>query len=189
MMFRFMSRNVLWLTVVMPCAGTHGNEPGPTYKQLLQQAPALRAETGVSPAAEEVFLFHDRSDWQGKARILAITWFYRGQHSALQYFLNEDGYLRDWRQILKNSQRDVQASDERSLRAAELKSVKSLIADLPESKTEPPIELTVLVSFQSGDKWRTETYDAAALPDEFEKVMYIIGERFETKDRHKKKTD
>jgi hypothetical protein len=33
---------------------------------------------------------------------------------------------------------------------------------------------------QSGDKWRTETYDAAALPDEFEKVMLIIGERLET---------
>ena len=34
---------------------------------------------------------------------------------------------------------------------------------------------------------RTATYDAAAQPDEFEKVMLIIGERFATKERHKKK--
>ena len=58
---------------------------------------------------------------------------------------------------------------------------------MPESKAEPPIERTVLVSFQSDDKWRTETYDAAELPKEFENLMLIIGERAETKDRHKKK--
>jgi hypothetical protein len=46
---------------------------------------------------------------------------------------------------------------------------------------------TVLVGFQSGDKWRTETYNGAKLPDEFEKAMLILGERSETIDRHKKK--
>jgi hypothetical protein len=45
---------------------------------------------------------------------------------------------------------------------------------------------TVHVSFESDDKWRTETYDAADLPAEFEKIMLIIGERFETKDCLKK---
>jgi len=178
-------RPLLFLPLLVATAAL-GADEGPTFKELLRQAPATRAETGIIPAAAEVFLFHDKSEWQGKARTLAITWFYLGQQSALQYFVNEDGYVRDWRQILKYSQRDVQAVDERSLEKTDLDSLKSLLGKLPQSKAEPPIERTVLVSFQSGDKWRTETYDAANLPEEFEKVMAIIGERFETRERLKK---
>ena len=47
----------------------------------------------------------------------------------------------------------------------------------------PPISRTVHVSFQDAKQWRTETYDATALPEKLEQILVILGERFETKNR------
>ena len=39
------------------------------------------------------------------------------------------------------------------------------------------------VSFKAEEDWKTVTYDAEELPREFESVLLILGERFETANR------
>ena len=57
--------------------------------------------------------------------------------------------------------------------------------DEVDGKKVEQVERTVYVSFLVGKDWRTVSYDSAELPKEFERVMLLIGERFETKKRLK----
>jgi hypothetical protein len=117
--------------------------------------------------------------------ILIISWF-RSKHgsSASLYYVSARGAFFNGHDVYDWA---LQASSETTLPANDLKRLTELLPKLPESKAEPPIERTVLVSFHDGNKWRTETYDEATLPDQFEAVMKVIGERRETLERHKKK--
>src|SRR5262249_7299878 len=115
-------------------------------------------------------------------RLLVISWW-KDRIMVLQYTVTDDGAYES----VRDTPRAKQANRRKTIDEEELKRLIDLLPALPESTAEPPIQETVLVSFQSGKKWRTETYDTANLPDKLEKAMLIIGERGETKDRPKKK--
>ena len=96
--------------------------------------------------------------------------------------MSEAGYVCDVRDVYNWA---LQASNRKQLEEEPLKTLHQLIPVLPKSTTEPPIGRTVYVSFKDKNCWRTETYDAEKLPGEFESVLQILGERFETRDRKK----
>lgn len=179
-MFHFTIRDLLWLTMLLPFSVLSAQEPAPTLKYLLKQEPDKRLES--SAAAVRYYLNFHAEPQPGIPRpILVISWFPGDGKTALRYRVIENGNIEDVRDVFN---RTTQAWHQRVLPRLDLRQLKELLPTLPASTAEPPIGRTVLVSFQSRDKWRTETYDAAKLPDELEKVLLIIGERFETKNRH-----
>jgi hypothetical protein len=180
-MFRFTFRDLLWLMMVTGIVNRIASqEPGPSLKELLRQDPDKRLE---SPAAAIRYYlsFHGQPPADIPQPIAVISWFRDDGRTALRYRVIENGSSEDVRDVFN---RAVQAWHQKVLRRTDLKQLSQLLPTLPASTAEPPIERTVHVSFRSGVEWRTETYDAAKLPDEFEKVLLIIGERFETKGRH-----
>jgi hypothetical protein len=194
-MLRFTIRDVLWLTLIVAAvAPIVADEREPTLKELLRRATERAKAPSNSFNGDFDFLpfcvseqmrYHGGPRWEHYRHILVISWF--GSKSAILYTVTDEGEVEDFNTCFalisgrrfRGELRDV--SDE------DMKRLKLLSQALPESKAEPPISRTVVVSFQSAEKWRTETYDASALPDEFENILRIIGERWETKARHKKK--
>ena len=187
-MFRFTIRDVLWPTVafcsllptVVHCVG---DETGPTLKQLLSQYSAESIRDDVRAAHYEMMNYHRNAQWGVQRHLLVISWFKDASY-VLRYRVEENGQSENVRFIFNHAS---QAGHREALNEDRLGKLKAILPMLPESKAEPPIKRTVHLSFLSGNKWRTETYDAVALPDEFEEVMKILGERFETEDRPKKK--
>jgi len=182
-MFRFTIRDLLWLMVVVAGMGvSSAQEAGPTLKELLKQEPDKRLENSTA-AVRYHLSFHAEPQLQpGLPRpILVISWFPGDGKTALRYRVIENGNSEDVRDVFNHA---AQAWHQRVLPRLELRQLKELLSTLPVSTAEPPIERTVHVSFRAGNKWRSETYDVAKLPDEFEKALLIIGERFETKNRH-----
>lgn len=184
-MFRFKIRDVLFLAVlvVVACADLRADEPRPTLKELLRQEPD-ESRNSAPAAVRDHLLKHAKPQWGATRHLLVISWFLGTGRTALQYTVAEDGTSDNVREVYNWASQDWH---QKLLAADDLNRLAKLLPKLPESTAEPPVERTVHVSFQSGEKWRTVTYDAAALPNEFEKVILIIGERFETADRHKKK--
>jgi hypothetical protein len=184
-MLRVSICGILWLTAGMATArALRADEPGPTLKELIRQARDLRTFDTPAEAVKYHLTLHASPQWGQRRHLLVISWFRGNGRTALRYTVTEDGTSEDVREVYSHAS---QVWQQTSLSAKDLKRLTDLLPNLPESKAEPPIERTVHVSFQSGDKWRTETYDASTLPDEFEAVLKITGERFETKDRHKGK--
>jgi hypothetical protein len=161
-------------------SGHMAQEPGPTLKELLRQK-ADSTHTSPQEAVRRHLSYHTGPQRGSHRHLLVISWFRGNGRVVLRYLVEDNGLTDNVRYIYDHLPQDF---NQRTLSEDELKQITGLLPTLPESNAEPPIERTVLVSFQSGDKWRTETYDASKLPDEFEKVMLIIGERFETKNRH-----
>jgi hypothetical protein len=179
-MFCFRILDVLWLMVLAACAVVCADEPGPTLKELVQKESEGRAARSYLAGHTEF-----QPNKTKTRNLLTISWFIsKYGNSVWLYHITDDGSFLNGRDVYDWA---LQASSQTILPPNDLKRLKVLLSALPQSNAEPPIERTVLVSFQSGDKWRTETYDAAALPEAFEKVLLIVGERSETKDRHKKK--
>lgn len=116
---------------------------------------------------------------QVERRKLLISWFQ--PHYILHYSVDENGKVHNYRY----HQLAVQANQRSELNIADQQELDALLAALPASKANPPVERTVYVSFLVGKDWRTVSYDSAELPKEFERVMLLIGERFETKKRLK----
>jgi hypothetical protein len=118
--------------------------------------------------------------WEIK-RILLIDWFRDDGRTSLKYEVRHDGASSDVREVFSHAS---QAGHRRMLSSAELEQLHIALATLPASSLDPPINYTVLVSFMAGDKWQTAVYDDRKLPDAFEQVLRIVGERFETLGRH-----
>jgi len=185
-MFRFTICDVLSFMLVVGLGSLRADEPGPTLKELLRQAKDLGPfDPSDSPAmaVRSEMRRHAGPRLGGNQYALQISWFRGDGRTSLRYSVTEGGFRHDYRHVYNHA---TQANRKKQLTEIELNSLRELLEKLPESKAEPPIERTVHTSFQAGDVWRTETYDAATLPDPFEAIMRIIGERFETRDRHKK---
>ena len=178
------------------------SEPGLTLKELIRQAsakqPTRRKPLGSSARAVSSHMsYHAGPEmrWQSKdengkqtehvvRHLLVLTWFYGGEQIVLRYTVSEDGKCHDVRDVYNWAH---QASRDKTLSKNALRDLRALLRMLPESKSVPPIERTVHISFQRACKWRSLTYDSSDLPDSLEEVIKILGERFETRDCHKKK--
>jgi hypothetical protein len=184
-------RPLLFLPLLMATAALRADEPGPTLKELLKQA--------FEEPERVAFwnLLHEMGRHAGRVTdrstyLVVVSWFPdklrdKDSYCILRYTVTDIGNSHNRRIAIHYGNADAQDGNDATLPTDQLKALRGLLETLPESKEAPPIGRTVLVSFQSDDKWRTETYDAAKLPEEFEKVMAIIGERFETKDRRDQK--
>jgi len=161
------------------------NQPGPTLKELLSQE-GNGGRNSSSEAVRDHLSVHAGPRWGADRHRLVISWFLGKGTTALRYTVTESGISEDVREVYKWASQEWHR---KWLSADDLLRLTELLPQLPESESEPPIERTVHVSFQSGDQWRTETYDASALPAELEQVMLILGERFETQARHTKNAD
>jgi hypothetical protein len=166
-------------------AAARSEAPGPTLKELLKQE-GDGGQNSPADAVRDHLSVHAGPRWGIHRHRLVISWFIGNGTTALRYTVTESGISEDVREVYNWASQDWQR---KWLSADNLKRLAELLPQLPESKAEPPIERTVHISFQSGDQWRTETYDAAALPAQFEQVMLILGERSETHARHQKKAD
>jgi hypothetical protein len=182
---RFTIRNLLWLMMAVTVGSVAAQEPGQTLKELVRQASSGPNSTSeISDAVRWQMSYHADPQWGGRKHILVVSWFHWKVVGVLRYKVTENGESDNVRCYYNHASQDYR---DETLSTESMRSLRDLLLKLPASSAEPPIERTVHVSFQAGDKWRTETYDAAKLPDEFEKVMLIIGERFETEGRHGKK--
>jgi len=83
----------------------------------------------------------------------------------------------------------IQDSKRGQLSSKGLADLRALLRKLPTSNAKPPIERTVRVSFARDGRRLEEAYDSSSLPEPLEGVLKIIGERFETKDRHRAKAN
>lgn len=140
--------------------------------------------------------YHSASEWKsgykddsGKIvkysmhHLLVISWFRDRGRTALRYTVTEKGESWDVRSIYNHAE---QASHERQLRPEELTRLKKILTLLPKETSDPPIERTVHVSYLENKIWQTVTYDADELPAAMEQVFDTLGERFETKERHRR---
>lgn len=185
-MFRFTIRNVLCPVVVLAILGNGvvvGAEP--TLKEMLNQADNdLSFDERYSLSIIKHLLSdHAGSQVGAENRLAVVSWFGHEGRVVYRYAVTDDGYSYD----MRLTTRSAQAFSQKTLSAADKEQLATLLSRLPESKSEPPIGRTVHISFQASGKWRTETYDADSLPEPFEDVMKVLGERFETKDRQKGK--
>jgi hypothetical protein len=115
----------------------------------------------------------------GILRLLEITWSLRkGVH--LFYDVSQGG---DWYNARNVVYFAVQANQNGQFSEKDLADLRGLLPKLPKSAAKPPIERTVAVSCERDGRWCTETYDSSHIPETLEKIMLILGERFETKDR------
>ena len=156
------------------------DEPGPTLKELIQRAsdgPELNAVHWHKT-------YHSAPQEGNNARFLVISLFGKKLTEVVRYTVTEDG-VPHLRGVSGDQSRDYRVQQ---LSPDAQKMLRTLLETLPESKAEPPIERTIHVSFQASDKWRTETYDASALPEQFAEVMKILGIQPETKDRLKQQS-
>ncbi len=159
------------------------NEPGFTEPVVGSPAAAVKHHLKYHAAADKKSSYTDKT---GKTvdyvvrHLLVISWFLDRGITALRYTVTTDGRSEDVRHVYNNAYQDHHT---KSLTEKHLTTLKELVTTLPQSKAVPPIGRTVHVSFQDGKQWRTETYDATALPEKLEQILVILGERFETKDR------
>jgi hypothetical protein len=114
-----------------------------------------------------------------KRPLLVMTWFLRSG-TALRYNVTQKGKWFNVRNVYDWASQDAHGGQ---LSAKELANLRGLLPKLPKSAAKPPIERTVVVSCERDGKWCTETYDSSHIPETLERVMLIVGERFETKDR------
>ena len=113
--------------------------------------------------------------------VLVMTWFQDDCISALFYHVSQKG---EWFSVLNVYNHAHQDAQSGKLSDSHLSNLRTLLPKLPKSAAnKPPISRFVVISFERDGKWCTETYDSSHLPDALEKVMLIVGERFETKDR------
>ncbi len=138
--------------------------------------------------------YHAASEWKsgykddsGKIvkyslhHLLVISWFRDGGRTALRYTVTEKGESQDVRSVYNHAE---QANHDRQLSPGELTRLKKILTTLPKETSDPPIDRTVHVSYLEDKKWQTVTYDADKLPAAIEQVFDLLGERFETKERH-----
>ncbi len=193
-MYKFATITFAILLVFAPRDVAFADDP-PTLKQLLKQKPykgdrrlrAVRSFVSYHSSPQLKFTVKDEDGRVRKHvqnRILLITWFLDDGRAALRYAVTESGNVRDIRVVHSwafQDGRDKQLTNE------QLKTLHDLISRLPKSTAAPPINRTVYVSLLNKMDWRTETYDSEELPEEFESVLEILGERFETRDRKRPK--
>lgn len=125
---------------------------------------------------------HQRLPDFGESLIL-ITWF-RSENIGLEYVVDTNGKKWDCRVVHDWAAQD---SHDGLIEEKQLEELSTVVRSLPESGVTPPLERLVMVTRRRNDAWRTDAYDADQLPDSLEKVFSIIGERFETRDRVRKK--
>lgn len=118
---------------------------------------------------------------RGRA-LVVVTWFLRSD-TALEYWVGEDGTAWDCRDVHLWAVRD---SHTRTLDRATTDELAAAIAALPAASQTPPVGHPVMVSRVAGGAWRTDAYDADDLPPAMERVMSVVGERFETRDRKRR---
>ena len=178
-----------FVSVDAPCA-----EP-PTREQLFkQERDELQRTFPARSEAEEYFLsfhlstqlayiFKDtelRTKEYVNNRILLISWLSQDVGVAYRYSVSETGGVQSEMDIYNWSVRNAQVKE---LKEDQLKTLQESISRLPDSDDRPPLYSTVYASFWDKKAWRTEAYDSTKLPEEFESVLKIIGERFETRGR------
>ena len=195
-----MSRSAEVLAVVLLLAivsRTARAEEPLTLKQLLKQErdESDRRRSESRAAVQYLMMFHAgpklTTKYKGKddlwqvqvdTRILVISRFSLDGKMAIRYTVSDTGRAHSVRDVYDWAR---QAEHDRPLGQDELTKLKELLPDVPKSDADPPINRAVCVSFEGKDGWRTETFDAEKLPNEVESLMKIVGERFETRDRHK----
>src|SRR5262249_45042795 len=150
--------------------------PKRSFKELLRQE---SHDDFQRPDAVRWFVRKQaQPQWAGgRTRVLAISWFFGDGRMVRDYSVYEDGHSVSYLDMFAWGTR---GRTESWLSSGDMERLTGWLAKLPESTADPPIDRTVLVSFQLSDKWRTETYDVAKLPDEFEEIMSIIGELRDT---------
>ena len=121
-------------------------------------------------------------------RVLVMTWFLRSGRIALFYTVSDEGKSYNVRSVYNVCDGAEQDSHKAQLSDKTLADLRTLLSQLPKSKAKPPIAQTVVLSFKRDGKWSREVYDSTALPETVEKIMLIVGERFETKDRKRQQT-
>ena len=114
-----------------------------------------------------------------ETNLLAISAFFRANdRTCLHYSVSESGYARNSRYVYRWS---IQATHEKQLTDAELKSLRSALRELPTESVSPPLERLLIISFRDSTNWVMRSYDRGALPTAMRQIYDIIGERFETK--------
>lgn len=122
---------------------------------------------------------------KSKRQALVITWFL-DKRTALLYIVSQEG---EWHSVCDVYDWAFEDAQQGQLADKNLADLRELLPKLPKSAEKPPIDRTVVVSFERDGKWCTETYNSAKLPETFEKVMLIVGERHETKEQKREPTD
>jgi hypothetical protein len=109
--------------------------------------------------------------------VIALSHFWTtgndAYHSALQYFVTDDGALRTRRTIYNWAVQSVKNS---ALTKEQLSQLAKAIERLPKTNTYPPIGQLVIVSFRERGIWVTRT----CRPEDVRPIFDVIGERAET---------
>jgi hypothetical protein len=115
--------------------------------------------------------------------LFAMTWF---QNATMSYFYQvlREGDCLKFRDVHGYA---FQGGEKWKLSENGLADLRKQISLLPKSIARPPMESTVVVSFENDGKWCTEVYDSTLLPKPLKSILRIIGERPKIRDRHKDK--
>jgi hypothetical protein len=98
--------------------------------------------------------------------VLILTWFRNEGSTALFYEVSANG---DWYNAREVYNWATQATRRGKLSDTNLSNLRTLLPKLPKSAAKPPIERTVVISFEREGKWCKEVYDSSSLPETFEK--------------------
>jgi hypothetical protein len=110
--------------------------------------------------------------------LLDITAFLNNDRIALRYMVPEKGEATDVREVYDWAHQDMHG---KPLSAAELKSLREAIRQLPAKNAYPPLDRLVIVRFRQGTTWTSRSFDNLALPEPMRRIYDIIGEREESK--------
>lgn len=179
---------VFW---VEPCFAQ--SEDPPTIRQLLEsddtssncRAVKHVVDSQSNPVLKEVVRPSKGDAFERvERRVFMMKWFRSGGRIAIRYWVNDQLDAWSVRQVFNWAN---QATTRKTLSRDQMRRICQLASSLPKSTADPPIDQAVVVNYQDASEWRTAIYDATALPEELERILLILGERFETKSRHQSK--
>jgi hypothetical protein len=116
-----------------------------------------------------------------KNPLLVMTWFRDGGRTAVRYTTSQNGQSYNGRDTYPNTQSQIG----RQLSNKNLGELHALLVKLPKPIGQPPINRTLVVSFERKGKWRTEVYDISSLPESLEGVLKIAGQPFGSREQRK----
>ncbi len=110
--------------------------------------------------------------------LLDITAFDNNDWIAHLYTVTEKGEAIYVREVYDWAHQNVHY---KQLSAAELKSLREAIRQLPAKNAYPPLDRLVIVRFREGANWTSRSFDNLALPEPMRRIYDIHGEREESR--------
>jgi hypothetical protein len=115
-------------------------------------------------------------DFDGKDRILKISTFQYKNLITSELFVLEPSGIAYARQVQVLSTRG--GGDSHTLRKESMEKLDLLLAKVPQSVINPPIDRLLCISYRSPknyEKWMVCTFDMKTLPDSIDKILQISG--------------